>query len=168
MKVKLFTMVLSFQLSLFNDFIQVVQNITTFLKDMTLINLTDIQMKLLPINVEKIAKEITIATFGLLLQTPAIWKVKRHWKTEEVRVMQFQQPINVQVLGTFHNKPSSHKWYTFVYFTSPSLLILKLTKSFKLKLTCSFIIIFWLEPRIWRTSGANPIKNFTAVIYTFP
>jgi hypothetical protein len=65
-------MVLSFQLSLFNDFIQVVQNITTFLKDMTLINLTDIQMKLLPINVEKIAKEITIATFGLLLQTPAI------------------------------------------------------------------------------------------------
>jgi hypothetical protein len=62
---------------------------------------TDIKMKLLLINVENIAEEMQNANFGLILQTLAIRKVKRHWKTEEGRVMQFQEPVNVQVLGIF-------------------------------------------------------------------
>jgi hypothetical protein len=92
---------------IFIVFTQVVHKVTTSLKEMMLMKESNIQMKLLPINVEKIAKGMKNANSGLWLQTLAIIKVKRHWKKDQNRFMQFQEPNNVQVFNTFHTQPSS-------------------------------------------------------------
>jgi hypothetical protein len=104
----LFTWTFPLTIIINNDFIQVAHKVTTCLKATMLLKETVIQMQLLLINVEKIAKGMKTANSGLCIQTLAIIKMKWHWKKDHNRIMHFQEPINVQVLGTFHNKPSSH------------------------------------------------------------
>jgi hypothetical protein len=67
----LFHFAVTFTIIIIIVFKQVVHKATTHLMDMMLIMHTDLQMKLLLINVEKIAEEMKNVNSGLWLQTPA-------------------------------------------------------------------------------------------------